>query len=82
MFWNGSRYWSYRILGVLLGLWMAAILSLCSLFFDYERVFAAGHTDHILPAIAEAVYWGYFSQTLEAELTIDSSDAVTIATSP
>lgn len=75
---TGSRRWIYA----LLGLWAVAMLSVGSLFLGYGRVFSAGHSDPLLPATADTVHWGYFSQTLEAELTIDSSDAVTIETSP
>ncbi|MEL6940416.1 MAG: hypothetical protein AAFO84_14635, partial [Cyanobacteria bacterium J06598_1] len=65
----------------LLGLWAAIMLSIGSLFFDYERVVAAGHIqEHILPANAETVHWGYFSQTLEPKLVIDSGDTVTVET--
>lgn len=78
MFWNGSRRWSYRILVMLLGLWVAVILSLCSLFFDYEQAFSAGHAEHILPANAEAVRWGYFSQMPESKLVIDSGTVETL----
>ena len=73
---NGSRRWFY----VLLGVWAAAILSIGSLFLHYEKVFAAGHTEYALPANAETVHWGYFSQTLEPQLVIDSGDTVTVET--
>lgn len=76
MIWTGSRRWIYA----LLGLWAAVMLSLGSLFLEYEKVLAAGHTEHTLPANAGTVHWGYFSQTLAPKLTIDSGDTVTVET--
>ncbi|MEM5584075.1 acetamidase/formamidase family protein [Roseibium sp. AS2] len=37
-------------------------------------------THHTLPATADTVHWGYFSKTLEPQLTIKSGDRVTIET--
>ena len=76
MVWRASRRWVYG----LLGLGMAIALTINSLFFSQERVFAASHTDHFLPATAQTVHWGYFSQTLEPKLVIDSGDTVTVET--
>ena len=80
MFQNQSRRWSHRLLLTALGLWVAVMLSLGSLFLKYERAFAADNTDHVLPANAETVHWGYFSQTLAPKLVIDSGDTVTVET--
>ncbi len=76
MVWNGSRHWIYGLLGV----WAAVMLSLGSVFLQYEKVFAADGTAHVLPANAETVHWGYFSQALAPKLTIDSGDTVTVET--
>jgi acetamidase/formamidase len=35
---------------------------------------------HLVPATAETVHWGYFSQSLKPVLTVDSGDFVTIET--
>lgn len=64
----------------LFGLGLAVVLILGSLFFDYERVFAATPKEHYLAASAETVHWGYFNQTLAPQLTIDSGDMVTVET--
>ncbi|MEL7054130.1 MAG: acetamidase, partial [Cyanobacteria bacterium J06588_5] len=56
------------------------MLSLGSLLSNYEKVFAAGHTEHVLPATADTVHWGYFSQTLEPKLVVDSGDMITVET--
>jgi len=81
MFQNKSRRWVYRLLAVSVGLWVAAMLSLGSLFFNYERVFtAAHHEEHLLPPNVETVHWGYFSQTIEPKLVVDSGDTVTVET--
>ena len=64
----------------LLGLGVAVTFSLGSLFSDYGNVFAASHQEHYLAASAETIHWGYFSQTLEPKLTIDSGDIVTVET--
>lgn len=80
MFWNGAKRWSYRLLGAMLGVWIAVIFGLGSLFFQYEQAAAADPTEHVLPANAETVHWGYFSQTLEPKLVIDSGDTVTVET--
>ena len=76
MVWSRSRRWVYG----LLGLGIAIVLSLSSLFFDYGRVFAAGPKEHYLAANAETIHWGYFSPTLAPQLTIDSGDMVTVET--
>ncbi|MGB7248257.1 MAG: acetamidase/formamidase family protein [Phormidesmis sp.] len=76
MVWRASRRWVYG----LLGLGIAIALTINSLWFTQGRVLAAEHTDHLLPATAETVHWGYFSQTLEPKLVIDSGDTVTVET--
>ncbi|MEM8810553.1 MAG: acetamidase/formamidase family protein [Cyanobacteria bacterium P01_G01_bin.38] len=76
MVWAWVRRWSYG----LMGLGVAVLLSIGGLFSDYGRVFAAGHKEYYLPANADTVHWGYFSQSLEPELTIDSGDIVTVET--
>lgn len=72
----GVRGWVYG----LLGLCIAVLLAISSLFFDYGRVLAASHEEHYLAASAETVHWGYFSQQLAPTLTIDSGDIVTVET--
>ncbi|KPQ33400.1 MAG: putative acetamidase/formamidase [Phormidesmis priestleyi Ana] len=74
--WKESRRWAYG----LLGLGVAVVLTLGSLFFDYGRVFAASPQKHYLAANAETVHWGYFSQLIPPELTINSGDIVTVET--
>ncbi|MEM9164883.1 MAG: acetamidase, partial [Cyanobacteria bacterium P01_F01_bin.4] len=61
MIWAWVRRWSYG----LMGLGIAILLSIGGLFSDYGRVFAAGHKEFYLPANADTVHWGYFSQSLE-----------------
>ncbi|MEL7069863.1 MAG: acetamidase/formamidase family protein [Cyanobacteria bacterium J06581_3] len=76
MAWTRSRRWVYALIGA----WAAVMLSVGSLLSDYEKVFAAGHTEHVLPATADTVHWGYFSQTLEPKLVVDSGDTITVET--
>ena len=81
MNWNISRQWVYG----LLGLGIAFAFSLSSLFFDYSlfgegKVFAATPQKHYLPANADTVHWGYFSQSLAPKLTVNSGDIVTVET--
>ena len=76
MSWKGPRLWVYG----LLGLGIAIALTVNSLFFAQGRVFAAGHTEHSLPANADTVHWGYFSQTLEPKLVVDSGDTIAVET--
>lgn len=74
MVWSWVRRWSYGLLGI------AAVLIISGLFSDYDQVFAAGHKKHYLPANADTVHWGYFSQSLEPKLTVDSGDIITVET--
>ncbi len=76
MGWKESRRWAYG----LLGLGIAIAFTTSSLVFTQGRVFAADHTEHFLPATADTVHWGYFSQTLEPKLVIDSGDTITVET--
>ncbi|MEM1251110.1 MAG: acetamidase/formamidase family protein [Cyanobacteria bacterium P01_H01_bin.21] len=74
MVWSWVRRWSYGLLGI------AAVLIISGLFSDYDQVLAAGHHKHYLPANANTVHWGYFSQSLEPKLTVDSGDIITVET--
>lgn len=69
------RRWSY----ILLGACIALALCITGLFSDYGRAVAAAHK-HFLPATADTVHWGYFSQSLEPKLTVDSGDIITVET--
>jgi acetamidase/formamidase len=44
------------------------------------RAIAQMTADHYLPANADTVHWGYFSQSLEPELVVDSGDTITVET--
>jgi acetamidase/formamidase len=48
--------------------------------FGHEFVWAATPKEHYLAANADTVHWGYFSQTLEPKLTVDSGDIITVET--
>ncbi|HEY9736462.1 MAG TPA: acetamidase/formamidase family protein, partial [Trichocoleus sp.] len=62
----------------LLGFGVAAVLGLGSLMLN--GALAQTPTEHYLPANADTVHWGYFSQFLEPKLTVNSGDIVTIET--
>ena len=71
------KRWRYSLLGV----GMAALIGLGSVgSLLLGQAFADDHHDHVLPATADTVHWGYFSQSLEPKLTIDSGDTVTVET--
>ncbi|MEL7505121.1 MAG: acetamidase/formamidase family protein [Cyanobacteria bacterium J06554_6] len=72
---NWTKRWAYGLLGCCI----AAALALGGLFVDYAQVFAVEHA-HYLSANADTVHWGYFSQSLEPKLTVDSGDVITIET--
>lgn len=74
MVWSWVRRWYYGLLGFCI-----AALVVGGLFSDYGH--AAGHNKkHYLPANADTVHWGYFSQSLEPKLTVDSGDIITVET--
>ncbi|MBE9139204.1 acetamidase/formamidase family protein [Nodosilinea sp. LEGE 07088] len=62
----------------LLGLGLAVALGLSGVMIN--RAIAQMPTEHYLAANADTVHWGYFSQSLEPKLTIDSGDIVTVET--
>lgn len=61
-----------------LGLGLALALGLSGLMVN--RAIAQTPAEHYLAATADTVHWGYFSQSLEPKLTIDSGDIVTVET--
>ncbi|MEM9447263.1 MAG: acetamidase/formamidase family protein [Cyanobacteria bacterium P01_E01_bin.6] len=76
MAWSWIRRWFYAVLGVSI----ATIVGLGALFSNEGRVVAAAHAEHYLAATAETVHWGYFSQSLEPKLTVESGDIITVET--
>lgn len=75
------RDWIYRPLSILLGLGIALSLGLGKAGVASEIHLAdASATKHFLPANADTVHWGYFSQSLAPELTVDSGDIITVET--
>ncbi|HEY9881793.1 MAG TPA: acetamidase/formamidase family protein [Leptolyngbyaceae cyanobacterium] len=72
-----TRRWRYS----LLGFGIAALLGLSSVgSLLIGGAFAQGPQEHYLPANANTVHWGYFSQFLEPKLRINSGDTITIET--
>ena len=61
-----------------LGLGLALALGLSGLMVN--RAIAQMPEEYYLAATADTVHWGYFSQSLEPKLTIDSGDIVTVET--
>lgn len=45
-----------------------------------QRAIAQTTADHYLPANADTVHWGYFSQSLEPQLVVESGDTITVET--
>ncbi|MBD2233961.1 acetamidase/formamidase family protein [Phormidium tenue] len=68
------RQWRFG----LLGLGLAVALGLGGLMIN--RAIAQTPQEHYLAANADTVHWGYFSQSLEPKLTINSGDIVTVET--
>lgn len=68
------RQWRFG----LLGLGLAVVLGLGGLMIN--RAIAQTPQEHYLAANADTVHWGYFSQSLEPKLTINSGDIVTVET--
>lgn len=69
----------FRVLGwsgLLLGCFMVAPKAIAAECNDPPST----PQSHTLPAKAENVHWGYFSQSLEPRLTIHSGDTVTVET--
>lgn len=62
----------------LLGLGLAVVLGISGLAMN--RAIAQMPAEHYLAANADTVHWGYFSQSLEPKLTINSGDIVTVET--
>ncbi|MGB5974691.1 MAG: acetamidase/formamidase family protein, partial [Nodosilinea sp.] len=62
----------------LLGLSLAVVLGLSGLVLD--RAIAQLPAEHYLSANANTVHWGYFSQSLQPKLTVNSGDIITVET--
>ncbi|MGB3135379.1 MAG: acetamidase/formamidase family protein [Nodosilinea sp.] len=62
----------------LLGLSLAVVLGLSGLVLD--RAIAQLPAEHHLSANANTVHWGYFSQSLQPKLTVNSGDIITVET--
>jgi acetamidase/formamidase len=62
----------------LLSLAMAAAIGLGGALVNGAT--AQGPQEHYLAATADTVHWGYFSQTLEPELVVDSGDVIAVET--
>jgi acetamidase/formamidase len=62
----------------LLGFGMALVLGLGGLMLN--GALAQTPQEHVLPANAETVHWGYFSQSLEPKLRVDSGDIIKVET--
>ncbi|MDJ0701891.1 MAG: acetamidase/formamidase family protein [Leptolyngbyaceae cyanobacterium MO_188.B28] len=76
--------WSYVALGLgiaaLLGAGGLSIHSRAGSAFEASDRIAALPQAHYLPANADTVHWGYFSQSLAPKLTVDSGDIITVET--
>lgn len=57
-----------------------AIASLGSGAWWGTTAIAQTEADHYLPANADTVHWGYFSQSLAPKLVVDSGDTITVET--
>lgn len=71
------RRWQYGLLSV----GMVALLGILSASGGWlGRVGAQESQTHYLPANADTVHWGYFSQAIAPKLTVNSGDTITVET--
>lgn len=88
MLWSQWGRYSSRSFGFV----MAVMLSIVGVWAVHQGAIASAHpprkilaqslepTQHYLPANADTVHWGYFSQTLAPNLTVNSGDTITVET--
>jgi len=80
MEWGMSRKRRFALLSMGVAALLVAIASFGSWSWMGQRAIAQTGADHYLPATADTVHWGYFSQSLAPELVVDSGDTITVET--
>jgi acetamidase/formamidase len=79
MVWGINRKWRFALLSVGATAFLLAIAGFSNGLLG-QRALAQMGADHYLAASADTVHWGYFSQSLEPELVVDSGDTITVET--
>jgi hypothetical protein len=74
--WKGR----YSVLSLGVAVLLVALTSVGSWAWWGQRAIAQSGQAHYLAANADTVHWGYFSQSLAPQLTVDSGDTITVET--